>query len=99
MVASTAHLSLLPFLSLAAAQTIVFDGRVPEGTDLSVFDDTNDFFGADSVFGQNLSFSKVLQFPDVDPSLLDDGTVPLEVTIRYETQNRLPLAAPSGLQC
>lgn len=68
--------------SLAATQTIVFDGRVPKDTKLTDFDSTNDLFGSDSVLGEGLKFSDLLLLPDVGPSLFDDDTVPIEVTIR-----------------
>lgn len=71
------------FASLAAAQTIQFEGRVPAGTKLTDFDAANDFFGADNVLGEGLKFSDLLLLPDIDASLLDvDNTVPIEVTIR-----------------
>lgn len=71
------------FASLAAAQTIQFDGRVPAGTKLTDFDSANDFFGSTNVLGEGLKFSDLLLLPNVDPSLLDvDNTVPIEVTIR-----------------
>lgn len=72
--------------SLAAAQTIQFDGRVPENTELTEFDSANDLFGSDSVLGEGLKFSDLLLLPGVDPSLFDDNTVPIEVTIRYVNQ-------------
>lgn len=69
--------------SLAATQTIQFDGRVPEGTKLTEFDSTNDLFGSTSVLGADLKFSDLLLLPNVAPSLFDDNTVPIEVTIKY----------------
>lgn len=69
--------------SLTAAQTIQFDGRVPSDTKLTDFDSANDLFGSDSVLGEGLKFSDLLLLPDIDPSLFDDNTVPIEVTIRY----------------
>lgn len=68
--------------SLAATQTIQFDGRVPENTELTEFDSANDLFGSDSVLGAGLKFSDLLLLPDIDPSLFDDNTVPIEVTIK-----------------
>lgn len=47
------------------------------------FDAANGFFNPSNVFGANLSFSKILQLPAVQPSLFDVGTVPIEVTIEY----------------
>lgn len=69
--------------SLATAQTIQFDGRVPADTELADFDAANDLFGNENVLGEGLKFSDLLLLPNVDPSLFDvDNTVPLEVTIR-----------------
>lgn len=76
--------TLVSLASLAASQSAIqFDGRVPAGTQLSAFDSDNGLFNPSNVFGKNLTFSKLLQLPDVAPSLFDVGTVPLEVTIRY----------------
>ncbi|KAJ4393523.1 hypothetical protein N0V93_002735 [Gnomoniopsis smithogilvyi] len=71
----------LYFASLAATQTIQFDGRVPGNTKLTDFDSANDLFGSDSVLGEGLKFSDLLLLPDVAASLFDDNTVPIEVTI------------------
>lgn len=68
--------------SLAATQTIQFDGRVPKNTKLTEFDSTNDLFGSTSVLGAGLKFSDLLLLPNVAPSLFDDNTVPIEVTIK-----------------
>ncbi|KAK2614638.1 hypothetical protein N8I77_001447 [Diaporthe amygdali] len=74
--------SLFSLASLAASQSAIqFDGRVPAGTQLSAFDSENGLFNPSNVFGKNLTFSQLLQLPDVPPSLFDAGTVPLEVTI------------------
>lgn len=76
--------TLVSLASLAASQSAIqFDGRVPAGTQLSAFDSENGLFNPDNVFGKNLTFSQLLQLPDVAPSLFDVGTVPLEVTVRY----------------
>lgn len=75
-------LSFLSTLSLAASQNIQFDGRVPAGTQLSAFDSDNALFQSGNVFGQNLSFSKLLQLPSIQGSIFDQDTVPVEVTIR-----------------
>lgn len=76
--------TLVSLASLAASQSAIqFDGRVPAGTQLSAFDSDNGLFNPSNVFGKNLTFSQLLQLPDVAPSLFDVGTVPLEVTIRY----------------
>lgn len=79
----TSSLPFLSILSLAASQNIQFDGRVPTGTALTAFDAENGLFNSGNVFGQNLSFSQLLQLPDVQGSIFDQNTVPLEVTIRY----------------
>jgi hypothetical protein len=76
--------SLFSLASLAASQSAIqFDGRVPAGTQLSAFDSDNGLFNPSNVFGKNVTFSQLLQLPDVAPSLFDVGTVPLEVTIKY----------------
>lgn len=85
MIART--LTSVAFASLAAAQQIQFEGRVPANTKLTDFDSTNDLFGADNVLGEGLKFSDLLLLPDIEPSLLDvNNTVPLEVTIRYAAE-------------
>ncbi|KAF3766925.1 hypothetical protein M406DRAFT_251837 [Cryphonectria parasitica EP155] len=58
---------LSSLLSLAAAQSIQFDGRIPTGTQLTEFDVANGIFDPSNVFGQNLTFSKLLQLPAVQP--------------------------------
>lgn len=80
---SLSNCLLLSFTSLVVGQAIQFDGRVPSGTQVTAFDATNGLFNPANVFGANLSFSKILQLPAVQPSLFDVGTVPLEVTIKY----------------
>lgn len=75
-------ISLSFILSLAAAQKIQFDGRLPTGTNTAVLDATNNFFQTRNVVGQNLTFGKAVLLPNVQPSLFDSNTVPLEVTIR-----------------
>lgn len=78
--------TLVSLASLAASQSAIqFDGRVPAGTQLSAFDSENGLFNPDNVFGKNLTFSQLLQLPDVAPSLFDVGTVPLEVTVSDES--------------
>lgn len=74
---------LLSLLSLAAAQKISFDGRLPANTALTSLDTNNKFFQAKNVVGQNVTFSKAIQLPNVQPSIFDSNTVPLEVTIKY----------------
>lgn len=90
--------TLVSLASLAASQSaaIQFDGRVPAGTQLSAFDSDNGLFNPSNVFGKNLTFSKLLQLPDVAPSLFDVGTVPLEVTIRYVRVTNGPHIIPNS---
>lgn len=96
----TWSVSTLSFLSLAASQTIQFDGRIPVGTQLADFDATNTFFGNKNVFGQNLTFSKLLQLPNVQPSLFDSNSVPVEVTIRYvDVFHSFQIGALPALAC
>lgn len=63
---------------------IVFDGRVPVGTEPTYFDTyaTNTIFNPDYVKGNDLKWSQILKFPEGDPSRFD-GTefTPLEVTL------------------
>lgn len=70
--------------SLAAAQKIVFDGRIPAATKLTDFDAKNKFFGESNVIGKGLKFSEALLLPKTGASIFDTkgGTVPLEVTIK-----------------
>lgn len=64
---------------------VVLDGRVTQNTTLSVFDTNASRFNPGYSKGQNLSWSQILEFPQVAPSLFDVSTPesfkPLEVTI------------------
>lgn len=64
---------------------IVLDGRITPNTTLSVFDTNASPFNPGYSKGQNLSWSQILEFPTVSPSLFDVSTPesfkPLEVTI------------------
>lgn len=74
---------LLPlFARLAVAQSIQFDGRVASNTKVADFDGGK-IFDPKQVFGAGLSLSQLLVLPAIGPSLFDNGSVPVEVTIRY----------------
>ncbi|KAH8779909.1 hypothetical protein F5883DRAFT_689743 [Diaporthe sp. PMI_573] len=64
---------------------VVLDGRITQNTTLSVFDTNASPFNPGYSKGQNLSWSQILEFPPVAPSLFDASTPesfkPLEVTI------------------
>lgn len=64
---------------------VVLDGRITQNTTLSVFDTYASPFNPGYSKGQNLSWSQILEFPSVAPSLFDASTPesfkPLEVTI------------------
>ncbi|KAG8161117.1 hypothetical protein KVR01_009381 [Diaporthe batatas] len=64
---------------------VVLDGRIPQNTTLSVFDTNASPFNPGYSKGQNLSWSQILEFPTVAPSLFDASNLgsfkPLEVTI------------------
>ena len=63
---------------------IVFDGRVPVGTEPTYFDTyaTNTIFNPDYVKGNNLKWSQILKFPNATSSRFDGAEyMPLEVTI------------------
>ena len=81
--ASLASISTL-LLTLSSAQkcTLQFDGRIPTTFTPASFDAANAFFSQSNVFGQGLSFSKLIQLPaTIPPSLFDVASVPLEITI------------------
>lgn len=80
---SFSGLSFLSFLSLAASQKIQFDGRVASGTAATAFDTDNGLFQPKNVFGQNLTFGKLLKLPSTQGSIFDQNTVPVEITLRY----------------
>jgi hypothetical protein len=73
---------------------IVFDGRVPTGTNPTFFDTyaTNTIFNPDYVHASSLKWSDILKFPTTNTSRFD-GTdyIPLEVTVSdasiFQTQN------------
>lgn len=64
---------------------VVLDGRITQNTTLSVFDTNTSPFNPGYSKGQNVSWSQILEFPSVAPSLFDASTPesfkPLEVTI------------------
>lgn len=63
---------------------IVFDGRVPVGTEPTYFDTyaTNTIFNPDYVKGNDLKWSQILKFPNVTSSRFDGSDyMPLEVTL------------------
>lgn len=76
-------LNFITLLSLATAQscTLQFDARVTAGTSVFSFDTISSPFSSSNVFGAGLTFSDLLQLPDVAPSLFDANTIPIEVTI------------------
>ena len=61
---------------------IVFDGRIPINTELTAFDEDNDFFDSQNVLGVGLKFSELLGFPEINGSRFDgEEFKPLEVSI------------------
>ena len=73
---------------------IVFDGRIPVGTDPTFFDTyaTNTIFNPDYVKNLNIKWSEILKFPTSDASRFDGtGYTPVEVTVNdksiFQTQN------------
>lgn len=82
------YLSLLVLASAAVAQKcpLQFDGRVPAGSTPASFDETTSPFGTKFVFGQNLTWSKIIELPNVPASLFDtNGTLATEVTLSDES--------------
>lgn len=56
----------------APASSILWDGRIPAGSTPALFDSTKSPYGTSSVFGEKLSFSKLILIPNVTtPSLFD----------------------------
>lgn len=83
MIAQPFSCILLPLLAgLVLTQEIQFDGRVASNTKVADFDGGK-VFDPSQVFGEGLSLGQLLVLPGVDASLFDNGTVPVEVTIRY----------------
>jgi len=63
---------------------IVFEGRIPTGTELSSFDSyaTSKQFNPDYVKGNDIKWSEILKFPEVEASRFDtEGYQALEVTL------------------
>ncbi|KAH8594531.1 hypothetical protein B0O99DRAFT_687756 [Bisporella sp. PMI_857] len=77
--------SLLLLLSATASAqrcAIQFDGRVPKGSTPDTFDTPASKYNPDNVFGAGLSWSQIIQFPTVPPTIFDKNiSVPIEVTI------------------
>jgi len=75
--------SCTPSRLVSRAADILWDGRVPTNTALSVFDTSSSEFNDQFVLGQNLTWSQVLKFPSVTTPSLFDGTASkaIEVTI------------------
>lgn len=80
-------LSFLSLLALATATSaqncqLQFDGRVPVGSTPASFDVNTSPFGTKNVFGQNLTWSKIILLPNITRSLFDGtANIPLEVTL------------------
>ncbi|KAL6709623.1 hypothetical protein ACN47E_001051 [Coniothyrium glycines] len=55
----------------AVSPSIVYDGRVRANATKADFDTATGPFGKDFVKGQNLTFSQLVAFPNVEPSLFD----------------------------
>ena len=72
---------------------IIYDGRIPINFSKSAFDSASTSpFSPDFVRGTNETFSQIIEFPDVPPSLFDGYTSrPIEVTI-----NDNSIFAPGG---
>src|SRR5258706_1953745 len=77
----------------AAKSQIIWDGRIPTNFSKLAFDSASTSpFSPDFVRATNESFSKIIEFPDVPPSLFDGHTSrPIEVTI-----NNNSIFAPGG---
>lgn len=78
--------------AIANAQ-IIFDGRIPTNFSESAFDSASTSpFNPDFVRSTNETFSQIIEFPNVPPSLFDGSTSrPIEVTI-----NDNSIFAPGG---
>jgi len=82
--AKSLFLSAIALASTISAQQcpIQYDGRVPTAATLASFDTSASPYNPSYVFGQNLKWSTILQFPSVATSLFDaNGTKAVEVTI------------------
>lgn len=66
------YLSLLALASGVLAQKcpLQFDGRVPKGSTVALFDTKTGPYNPDNVFGAGLTMSKVMQLPTVPSSLV-----------------------------
>lgn len=70
--------------STSSSPSIFWDGRIPAGSTPSLFDSSKSPYGTSSVFGQNLTFGKLIMIPTVtSESLFDakDKDSAFEVTI------------------
>ncbi|KAK7449186.1 hypothetical protein VKT23_013332 [Stygiomarasmius scandens] len=61
--------------------TVLWDGRVPQDSTPESFDQETSPFNNTVFLGQNQSWSQIVQFPDVPPSLFDTSTKPVEISI------------------
>ncbi|GME24104.1 hypothetical protein GTA08_BOTSDO07744 [Neofusicoccum parvum] len=65
---------------------ILLDGRVPSNATLASFDTENGIFNPDYVKGNNVTWSQILEEPDVAPSKFDVPEYkPIEVTINDDS--------------
>ncbi|KAF2742130.1 glycoside hydrolase family 131 protein [Sporormia fimetaria CBS 119925] len=63
---------------------VIFDARIPVKTSRADFNDpTRSLFNTEYVKGQNLTWSSIIEFPNVEPSVFEDRKThkPFEVTI------------------
>jgi len=81
----------------AAKCDILFDGRVPLTTTPADFDTPSSLYNDQFVHGENQTWSEIIKFPIVEPSLFDvvAPVKPLEVTIN---DNSVFLPGSGGLQ-
>lgn len=90
------HITSLLFINIVhvVAQTcpIQFDGRLSTNITLSTLDTTSSPFNPTNVFGQNLTWSKIITFPALPPSLFSANTTkPFSISI-----NDASIFAPSS---
>lgn len=73
-------------MSAAVKCPVVLEGRVPASAALTDFDVDNDLFNSGYVKGNNLTWSDILQFPQVPNSRFDNASYKsVEVTISDES--------------
>ncbi|THU94674.1 hypothetical protein K435DRAFT_798729 [Dendrothele bispora CBS 962.96] len=65
--------------------TVLWEGRIPQDFTPQSFDQDTSPFNNTIFLGQNQTWSEIVQFPDVPPSLFDITSKPVEISISDES--------------